>query len=48
VSLSRERHIAVGWTISRSGRKTVVGSALATADGQLCAFGQALWIDPKR
>jgi hypothetical protein len=43
-----ERHIAFGWTISRSGRKTVVGSAVATADGQLCALGQALWIDPKR
>jgi hypothetical protein len=42
-----ERHIAFGWRISRSGRKTVVGSALATADGQLCALGQALWIDPK-
>lgn len=42
-----ERHIAFGWRISRSGRKTVVGSALATADGQLCALGQALWIDLK-
>jgi hypothetical protein len=40
-----ERHIAFGWTISRSGRKTAVGSALATAEGQLCAHGQALWID---
>jgi hypothetical protein len=43
-----ERHIAVGWTISRSGRKTVVGNALVTADGQLCAMGQALWIDARR
>lgn len=42
-----ERHIAFGWTISRSGRKTVVGSALATTDGQLCALGQALWLDRK-
>jgi hypothetical protein len=42
-----ERHIAMGWTISRSGRKTVVGNALVTADGQLCAVGEALWIDPR-
>ena len=42
-----ERHITFGWTISHSGRKTVVGSALVTADGQLCALGQALWIDQK-
>jgi hypothetical protein len=45
--IAGERHIAFGWMISRSGRKTVVGSALATAAGQLCALGQALWIDRK-
>lgn len=43
-----ERHIAFGWTISRSGRKTVVGSAVVTAGGQLCALGKGLWIDLKR
>ena len=37
-----ERHVALGWPISRTGRKTVVGSALVTADGRLCARAQAL------
>jgi len=45
--LTGKRHIAFGWVISHSGRKTVVGSALVTAGGQLCALGQALWIGPR-
>jgi hypothetical protein len=42
-----QRHVAFGWKISRGGGKTVVGSAVATTDGRLCALGHALWIDRK-
>lgn len=37
-------HITFGWVISKSGRKHVVGSAIATRDGELCAHTEALWL----
>jgi hypothetical protein len=42
-----ERHIALGWVISHSGRKTVAGSAVVTVGGQLCAVAHALWLGPR-
>jgi len=38
-------YIVIGWPISRSGRKTVVGSAILTLDGDVCAIAEALLID---
>jgi hypothetical protein len=37
-------HLAIGWPIERDGRKDSTGSAIFTADGRLCAFGRALWV----
>ncbi|MQY05246.1 PaaI family thioesterase [Actinomadura macrotermitis] len=45
--IAGERHVAFGWVISRDGRKTVAGSAVATADGELCAVARSLWIDAR-
>ncbi|WP_233414773.1 PaaI family thioesterase [Streptomyces sp. N35] len=42
-----ERHISYAWLLHREGRKTTVGVALTTAEGELCALGEALWITPK-
>ena len=39
-----EDHITFGWVISKSGRKHMVGSAIATRDGELCARTEALWL----
>jgi hypothetical protein len=38
-------HVAVGWPISREGRKLHTGAAIYTADGEVCAFARALWIE---
>jgi hypothetical protein len=38
-------HVAVGWPISQDGRKLHTGAAIFTADGELCAFARALWIE---
>ncbi len=40
-------HISYAWLRSESGRKHVMGVALATAEGELCAVGEALWLDPR-
>jgi hypothetical protein len=38
----------VGWSISSSGRKHEVGTALYDHDGEQCARARALWIEPKK
>ncbi len=38
----------VGWSISSSGRKHEVGTALFDHDGEECARARALWIEPKK
>ncbi|MET9967762.1 hotdog fold domain-containing protein [Streptomyces sp. NPDC006356] len=42
-----ERYISYAWLLSESGRKHTMGAALATAEGELCAVSEALWIDPR-
>lgn len=42
-----EPHIAYAWLLSESGRKHVMGVALATAEGELSAVSEALWLDPR-
>ncbi|MFD8542481.1 PaaI family thioesterase [Streptomyces sp. NPDC059649] len=42
-----ERYMAYAWLRSESGRKHMVGVALTTAEGELCAVSEALWIDPR-
>ncbi|MFD9409173.1 hypothetical protein ACFWBN_19425 [Streptomyces sp. NPDC059989] len=39
--------VSYAWLLSSSGRKYSVGTALATADGELCAVGEALWVEPR-
>ncbi|MVU80357.1 hypothetical protein GPX89_24295 [Nocardia sp. ET3-3] len=41
-------YISHAWIIGREGRKHTVGVALSTADGELCALSEALWIEPRR
>ncbi|WP_409240453.1 PaaI family thioesterase [Streptomyces sp. PA5.6] len=43
-----EDHITYAWRISSAGRKHTMGAAVTTARGELCAVGEALWIDPRR
>ncbi|MET8685912.1 hypothetical protein ABZV77_16995 [Streptomyces sp. NPDC004732] len=42
-----EEHITHAWPISTAGRKHTMGVAVSTAGGQLCALGEALWIEPR-
>ncbi|MEE4418907.1 PaaI family thioesterase [Streptomyces bugieae] len=42
-----EPYLAYAWLLSESGRKHMTGVALATAEGELCAVSEALWIDPR-
>ncbi|MFI6009924.1 hypothetical protein ACIBAG_14055 [Streptomyces sp. NPDC051243] len=42
-----EPHVSYAWLLSESGRKHTMGVALATAEGELCAVSEALWIDPR-
>ncbi len=39
-----EPHIVVGWPIDREERKWHGGSAIYTADGELCAFARGTWV----
>ncbi|MFC9298977.1 hypothetical protein ACFTWH_32055 [Streptomyces sp. NPDC057011] len=39
--------VSYSWLLSASGRKYGVGTALATAGGELCAVGEALWVEPR-
>ncbi|MEU2434098.1 hypothetical protein ABZ611_32215 [Streptomyces sp. NPDC007861] len=40
-------HISYAWLRSESGRKHVMGVALATAEGELCGLAESLWVDPR-
>ncbi|WP_351223249.1 hotdog fold domain-containing protein [Streptomyces sp. NPDC002133] len=42
-----EPHISYAWLQDESGRKHTMGVALASADGELCALAEALWVDPR-
>ncbi|MFD8633914.1 PaaI family thioesterase [Streptomyces sp. NPDC059533] len=39
--------VSYAWLLGSSGRKYSVGTALATAAGELCAVGEALWVQPR-
>jgi hypothetical protein len=39
-----EEHVVLGWRVSREGRKSVTGSALLTAAGDVLAVAQQTWI----
>ncbi len=36
--------VVQGWGISRQGRRSMAGSAIFTADGQLCAASRSVWV----
>jgi hypothetical protein len=38
-------HIVVGWPITQEGRKWDGGSAIFTAQGELCAFARGRWVE---
>jgi hypothetical protein len=42
---AEERCVVIGWQVSRSGRKHVVGTALFNESGRLCGSAQSLWIE---
>ncbi|MFE2879469.1 hotdog fold domain-containing protein [Streptomyces roseus] len=39
--------VSYAWLLGGEGRKYRVGTALATAGGELCAVGEALWVEPR-
>ncbi|MFE3792247.1 hypothetical protein [Streptomyces goshikiensis] len=39
--------VSYSWMRESGGRKYTVGTALATAAGELCAVGEALWVVPR-
>lgn len=39
-----EEHVVMAWSRGGEGRKKVGAAALVTADGQVCAVGEGLWI----
>ncbi|MEV7523335.1 hotdog fold domain-containing protein [Streptomyces sp. NPDC091371] len=39
--------VSYSWLLTSSGRKYTVGTALATASGEPCAVGEALWVQPR-
>lgn len=39
--------VSYAWLLGSEGRKYRVGTALATAAGDLCAVGEALWVEPR-
>ena len=39
-----EEHIVMAWPTRRQGRKTWGAAALLSADGQVCAVGEGLWL----
>jgi hypothetical protein len=40
-------HVVIGWPVGRDGRKWEGGSAIFTAEGELCAFARGLWVELK-
>ncbi|NGN64609.1 hypothetical protein G5C51_11940 [Streptomyces sp. A7024] len=41
-------HVVYSWSIDGAGRKHRGGSAIATADGEVCVVSESLWIDPRQ
>ena len=39
------KFIVIGWKLSEEGRKIYAGTAIFSAEGQLCAKGKATWIE---
>ncbi|WP_406387706.1 hypothetical protein [Streptomyces sp. NBC_00211] len=39
--------VSYAWLLGSEGRKYRVGTALATAGGDLCAVAEALWVEPR-
>ncbi|WP_030192354.1 PaaI family thioesterase [Streptomyces sp. NRRL S-87] len=42
-----ERLVSFAWLLSSAERKYGVGTAVATAEGELCATAEALWVVPR-
>jgi hypothetical protein len=42
--LAGQEHVVLGWLREREGRKAWGGSALLTAEGEVCAVAEGLWI----
>lgn len=42
-----QRCVVMGWTITQSGRKHTVGTALFSDSGSPYGYAQAIWIEPK-
>ncbi|MEU9146412.1 hotdog fold domain-containing protein [Streptomyces sp. NPDC048349] len=40
--------VTYSWLLGSEGRKYTAGTALATASGDLCAFAEALWVQPRQ
>ncbi|MFC8125725.1 hypothetical protein [Streptomyces sp. NPDC057302] len=43
-----EEYVSYAWVGESAGRKHPSGVALATAEGELCAVAEALWVDPRQ
>lgn len=43
VEIGRD-HVVIGWPIDDEGRKFTGGSAIYTADGELCAYAKGVWV----
>ena len=42
-----EACVIVGWKIEVKGRRSIVGTALYDAQGQVCALAKGVWIEPR-
>jgi hypothetical protein len=42
-----EPHVVVGWPTGEDGRKRFAGSAVFTAEGELCAYARSTWLVPQ-
>jgi hypothetical protein len=42
--LAGQEHVVLGWLREREGRKVWGGSALLTAEGEVCAVAEGLWL----
>ena len=42
---SDSTYVVTAWPVERDGRKLHTGSALFSAEGDLCAVARALWIE---
>ncbi len=39
-----ERCVVIGWPLGEDGRKLYSGTALFSADGELCSVARATWV----